>query len=294
MGKITAVQKELIERFSCERLSSNQENKNLIKEFTSKKGASLVYYLQHFAWEEDIECKTAYYLIKSPDNKAAMFFSLKCGALFDPLEEEIIEQRAERAQKLLQLVQGIYHEGQERELAIQILEHFRSGQDITIEEIKRRIKLNAQQAKQILEQLNYDKEHETNEQIIRVGHTYPGIELVHFCSNDLMKETWRTYNLNHPMGEVMFWQYIAPIIYNTQERIGCQYAFLFAADTSNDGVLTNYYNVALKFEHPTNIGTNKPRYDLCCEFMCQEISKLKQYQKIYFDNFNPDDNDLIV
>ena len=89
----------------------------------------------------------------------------------------------------------------------------------------------------ILDQLTYDKEHEENEQIIRVGHTYLGIEIMHFCSNDSMKERWKSFGINHPMGEVMFWQYIAPIIYGIQERIGCQYAYLFAADASEDGNL---------------------------------------------------------
>lgn len=294
MGKITEEQKKIIESFSCERLSSKKENKDLIKQFISDKGRSLVGYLQHLAWDEDIECKTAYYLIKSPDNEIAMFFSLKCGALFDPLDEEIIEQRAKRAQELLQIIQGINKDGKEREFAIQVLEHFRTGQNISVEQIKQHIKRSARQTQKILDQLNYDKAHEGNGQIIRVGHTYPGIELVHFCSNDLVKEKWKALNLNHPMGEVMFWRYIAPIIYETQKRIGCQYAFLFAADASEDGVLINYYNVALKFEQPTDVGTNKPRYDLCCEFMCQEISKLKKNRQEYFDNFNPDDDDIIV
>lgn len=294
MGKITEEQKKIIKSFSCERLSSREENKRLIKKFSNDKGRSLVEYLQHLAWDEDIECKVAYYLIKSPDNEIAMFFSLKCGALFDPLDEDIIEKRAKRAQELLQIVQGISKDGKEREFAIQILEHFRSGQDISLEQIKQTIKINAQQAQEMLAQLNYDKAHEGNEQIIRVGHTYPGIELVHFCSNDLIKEKWNNLDLNHPMGEVMFWHYIAPLIYETQERIGCQYAFLFAADASIDGVLINYYNVALKFEQPTKVGTNKPRYDLCCEFMCQEISNLKKNRQEYFDNFNPDDDDIIA
>lgn len=294
MGKITEGQKKIIESFSCERLSSKKENKELIKKFSSGKGRSLVGYLQHLAWDEDIECNTAYYLIKSPDNEIAMFFSLKCGALFDPLDENIIEQRAKRAQELLQIVQGINKEGKERELAIQILEYFRSGQNISVEQMKQHIKMNAQQAQEMLDQLNYDKSHKENEQIIRVGHTYPGIELVHFCTNDLMKEKWKALNLNHPMGEVMFWRYIAPIIYEIQEYIGCQYVFLFAADASEDGVLINYYNVALKFEQPTDVGTNKPRYDLCCEFMCQEISKLKKNRQEYFNNFNPDEDDIIA
>ena len=134
-------------------------------------------------------------------------------------------------------MQGLNKGGQEREIAIQLLENFRSGQDIPVEQIKKRIKLNAQQAQMILDQLTYDKEHEENEQIIRVGHTYPGIEIMHFCSNDSMKERWKSFGINHPMGEVMFWQYIAPIIYGIQERIGCQYVYLFAADASEDGNL---------------------------------------------------------
>lgn len=293
MGKITDKQRRIIEKFSCERLSSNPENKNLIKNFVSEKGSSLVEYLHNWAWDEDIEGKAAYYLVKSPENEIALFFSLKCGALFDPLDEKIIEQNAKRLQEILQAVQGINKNGKEKELAIQILEGFRSGQDIPIEQIKANIKVNAQQAQELLKSLSYDKKHE-NEQIIRVGHTYPGIEIVHFCANDLVRDTWKSFNINHPMGEVMFWRYISPIIYEIQDRIGCQYAYLFAADTSTDGILINYYDVALKFERPTNVGTNKPSYDLCCKFMCQEVNELRKNRKEYFDNFNPDVGDIIA
>lgn len=58
-----------------------------------------------------------------------------------------------------------------------------------------------------------------------------------------------------------------------QKNIGCQYAFLFAADLSEDGSLINYYNVTLHFDQPEHIGANKPYYDFCCRFMCQEIRK---------------------
>jgi len=294
MGKITDEQKKIIESFSCERLTNKPENKDLIKKFQSERGRSLVGYLQHLAWEEDTKCKTAYYLIKSPDNEIALFFSLKCGALFDPLDEDTIKKRAKSTQKLLQIVQGMNEGGQQRELAIQLLEHFRSGQDIPVEQIKKWIKRNAKQAQEILHQLNYDKEHEENGQIVRVGNTYPGIEIVHFCLNDSMKEKWKSYKIDHPMGEVMFWKYIAPIIYGIQEYVGCQYAYLFAADTSEDGNLINYYNVALKFEQPTKVGTNKPRYDLCCVFMCQEVNELRKKRLEYFENFNPDVGDIIA
>ena len=293
MGKITVEQKQIIEKFSCERLSSNPENKNLIKSFVSKKGSLLVGYLHDYAWDEDIEGKTAYYLVKSPENEIALFFSLKCGALFDPLDEKIIEQNAKQLQLLLQDVQGTNKSDKGKELVAHIRESFRLGQDIPIEQIIAKIKMSAQRAREFWESLNYDKKHE-NEQIIRVGHTYPGIEIVHFCVNDLVRDKWKSFNINHPMGEVMFWKYIAPIIYEIQNSIGCQYAYLFAADTSTDGILINYYEVALKFERPTNVGTNKPRYDLCCKFMCQNINDLRKNCKEYFDNFNPDADDIIA
>lgn len=294
MGKITEEQREIIKKFTCERLSCNPMNKELIKTFKNRKGCSLVGYLQKRAWREDVEGTTAYYLIKNPDDDIALYFSLKCGALFDPLDENGVEENALRFQKLLNVIQGINGEGQERELAVQLLEQYRSGQNISIEQIKHRVKMDAQNAKNLLRLLNQDKQHEGNEQIIRVGHTYPGIELVHFCSNDLTKEKWKTYGINHPMGEVLFWEFIVPIIENVQQYVGCQYLFLFAADTSKDGSLINYYDVALKFTQPTEIGTNKPRYDFCCKFMCEEISDLRKNRQAYFDSFNPDNDDVIA
>ena len=58
--------------------------------------------------------------------------------------------------------------------------------------------------------------------------------------------------------------------------------------------MNDYYDVSLKFERPADIGTSKPRYDLCCQFMCQEISKLRQNREEYFNNFNPADDDIIA
>ena len=294
MGQITEDQQAIIKCFTCERLSSNPKNEELIKGFVSDKGQLLVRYLQEKAWQEDLNSQTAYYLIKYPDNEIALFFSLKCGALFDPLDENGIAERVQQFRELLRIIQGINVEGQERELAIQLLEQFRSGQDIPIEQIKRRIKASAQNAQNLWSLLNKDKQSEENGQIIRVGNTYPGIELVHFCSNDLAKDRWKAYGIKHPLGEVVFWQYIAPILDTVQQYVGCQYLYLFAADTSKDGSLVNYYDVALKFKQPTEIGTNKPCYDFCCEFMCEEISELRKNRQAYFDNFNPDDTDIIA
>ena len=291
--QITKEQLGILEKFSCERLSQNQEHKDLLKNFKSEKGSLLVDYLNAKAWEEDEKGITAYYLVKAPDNQVVMFFSLKCGALFDPLDEVGMKQRVVTAKELLQAIQNVNKDGDEKLSAIQLLEQYRTGQDISFTEIQRVVK-NGAKANQILNLLNYDREREGNKQIIRVGHTYPSIELVHFCTNDNAKAFWKECSLGHPMGEVLFWRYVAPIIYEVQNQIGCQYTFLFAADTSEDGTLINYYNVSLKFEQPNNVGTSKPSYDFCCEFMCQEISNLKKNRQEYFDNFNPDYDDVIA
>ena len=291
--QITKEQLDILEQFSCERLSQRPEHKYLLKNFRNEKGSPLVEYLNEKAWEEDENGVTAYYLVKAPDNQVVMFFSLKCGALFDPLDEAGMKQSVVTAKKLLQAIQNVNKGGDEKLSAIQLLEQYRTGQDISLAEIQRVVK-NGAKANRFLDLLNSDREREENQQIIRVGHTYPSIELVHFCTNDNAKAFWKECSLGHPMGEVLFWRYIAPIIYEIQNQIGCQYAFLFAADASEDGTLINYYNVSVKFEQPNNVGTSKPSYDFCCEFMCQKISDLKKNRQEYFDNFNPDVDDIIA
>lgn len=291
--RITERQRNFLGKFTCERLTQTDINKELIKSIENKQGELLVEYLNTFAWNEDMDGEIAYYLVKSPNNEVVMFFSLKCGVLFDPLDEEIIQQRISRAQELLIEIQRIKKGGVDKETAMQILEQFRTGQEISIEQIQSIVD-NGNAAKKVLKQINYDKEHEGNKQIIRVGNTYPSIELVHFCANDNFKEKWKLYGIQQPMGKVMFWKYIAPIIFDVQKIVGCQYIFLFAADTSEDGTLINYYNVELKFEQPKDVGTNKPRYDLCCEFMCQNIKKLKLHRNEFFENFNINAEDEII
>ena len=139
-----------------------------------------------------------------------------------------------------------------------------------------------------------DEKTEANKPIYRVDITFPGIEIVHFCTNDNAKEYWERQSIHHPMGEVLFWQFIIPKIEEVQKIVGCQYVYLFAADSSEDRTLINYYNVSLKFIAQENIGTSKLKYDYCCEFLLQEISNLVGFRKEYFDNFNLDEDTDIV
>lgn len=293
--RITAEQKNLLDSFKCERLSANAVNEELIKSFTSRRGSSLVSYFMRFGLQEDTTGKTTYYVIKNEENEVMMFFSLKCGALFDPLldENEVI-QDFQRLLILLQAIENANGDNEETEEATAILTKYQVGDRISIEDFNSLVLRKASKKKDFLSQLFVDKEKEQNNKIFRVQSTHPGVELVHFCTNDNLKEKWKTYNLGHPMGETLYWKFIAPKFFEVQEIVGCEFAFLFAADLSEDGSLVNYYDVSLKFQKRQDVGTNKPFYDFCCEFMCQEVNEMKKKREEFFENFNIDAEDEVV
>ena len=81
---ITEQQKEVLSRFKCERLKNDRNNLIDIQFFVSEQGDGLVTNLKNNGWKEDEKGSTAYYVIKNPDGEIVMFFSLKCGVLFDP------------------------------------------------------------------------------------------------------------------------------------------------------------------------------------------------------------------
>ena len=288
---ITVEQQEIIQSFKCERLSCRELNKNLIRNFSNKQGKLIVDYLLSKAWNEDINCENAYYLVKDNIGDVALFFSLKCGTLFSPFREEYYRSKISSLKDILKILELYKQERTEenRERARLFLEQYRTG-NIDIKETISRIISEGKSAKDALAYLEDDKKHESNTDIHHVEKTYPAIEIVHFCVNDNLRAKWKSYNLNHPMGEVLFWQFIAPLICKMQEYVGCQYVFLFAADLSENESLINYYNIALKFQLSGDITTNKPYYDFCCRFMCQEIKDLKKHRENYFAHFNMDTN----
>lgn len=293
--RITREQKDILNSFKCERLSANVVNEKLMKSFTSKRGASLVSYFTRLGMEEDVAGTTTYYIIKDAQNEIMMFFSLKCGTLFDPLlDENEVKQDFQRLLILLQAIQNANGDSENKEKAAAILAKYQVGDRISIEDFNNLLLKKASKKGKFLEQLFDDKEKEQNNNIFRVQSTHPGIELVHFCTNDNLRGKWKTYNLGHSMGETLFWKFIIPKFIAVQKIVGCEFAFLFAADLSEDGSLVNYYDVSLKFQKRQDVGTNKPFYDFCCEFMCQEINELKKKRKEFFENFNIDAEDEVV
>lgn len=292
--RITNEQEQILNSLICERLSADNENKILIENFVSKRGSSLVKYLRKQGLVEEQEGKTAYYVIKTPNKDVLMFFSIKCGAVFEPLLDEVeVKHDFQRLLILLQAIANANGEVPELDEANDLLLKYQVGDRISAYDYITLMN-KAQNKKNYLGQLFDDKERETNDNIFRVMSTHSGIELVHFCTNDAMRSKWKEYGFAHPMGETLFWKFIAPKFFDIQQIAGCEYAFLFAADLSEDESLVNYYDVSLKFKKRFDVGTNKPFYDFCCEFMCQTISDMKKNREYFFENFNISEDDIVI
>ena len=82
MREINAKQLEWIENLKCERLSDNPINEDIILSFHNK-WESLVNHLHERAINEETDNTSAYYLVKSPDDEVLLYFSLRCGLLYE-------------------------------------------------------------------------------------------------------------------------------------------------------------------------------------------------------------------
>lgn len=293
--KITEEQEKILDELVCERLRDNPGSGALIQNLKNEKGTLIVDYLKQYGLKEDLEGSTAFYIVRNKNNDVLMFFSLKCGELFEPLFDEAeIKAGYEEHLLIIQALRNVEIDEGAKERAIEKIREVSDAKGISMQTALNLILRETKTKKRMLKVLKREKEAEENDKVARVSKTYPGIELVHFCTNDNAKDIWKMYGLRHSMGEVIFWKKIVPKFFEVQSIVGCEYAFLFAADLSEDRTLINYYDVSLKFEIDVEVGTNKPFYDFTCAFMCQKLSTMKQNRENYFNNFNIDETDDIV
>ena len=189
----------------------------------------------------------------------------------------------------LALTQALYNASSpdvDRKVALRKLKAVSQKKDMTLEDTVNTLFKNARQKKLILSNLNRDLLVEKNKKILRVATTYSGVQLVHFCSNKDAVGWWEEHGMTRPIGETVFWHFIVPIMLDVRALAGCEYAFLFAADLTEDRQLINYYEQSLKFVQEKAIGANKPVYDFSCSFMCQPLNAIDKLRKSFFEHFN--------
>lgn len=282
--KITPEQRAKIDSLYCERLSSNDANFRLVDEFFNSRNTSISDTLQNEAYQEDETGKVAYFVVKNQEGQLLFYFSLKCGMLYDSF---IDDYSLKLLNKLMTYLDDISTKEQltpeETMIVDKFREKLRSHKGLTKKEIEQIPKKGGT----ILE----DLEKEIGENVTHVGSTFSGIELVHFCANENMRDFWKESVEGQKLGVVVFWEFVVKEVLEAMKHVGCQYLFLFAADKTDDEELVAYYRDSLFFKEAVDVATAKPIYDLTCKFMYQETSKLVAERTYFFDHYNIDSDE---
>lgn len=276
-------QREILDSLICERLSSNPDNKNVIKTLVSVRNPQLVgKIMREESWKEDEANITSYYLVKTKSGIVLAFFALRCGEIFKPVQEELIARAKLYIDNkaILEDTKTSYEE--KRKAADVIILLVRQGwTDKIAKAIMRKADRRAADVKS-----------DSNKHTHRVSEVLSAVELTLFCNNDAkgVKEEWVSLGLPQRRGASIFWHLIMPKIQYLTNIVGCEYLYLFAADDDSDGTLVNYYKDAFHFTSPVDMGSNKPSFDYGCFFLCQQVNVLLQHSQYFYDHFNPDAN----
>lgn len=284
--QITEEQQQILNSLVCERLSSNEKNLRLVDAFCNLRNGSLEHILKNEAYEEDEAGNIAYYLIKDKDENILFYFSIKCGILYDLFsEEEKLRKINDLFHFLVELEKDPSSTKEDKETIASILESIRTRKGLVKKELS---KISHIKKSQIIEDLA--KESEDN--LKRVGKTFAGVEIVHFCTNDNYRPSWEKLNIKQKMGTVVFWHFLIPKICELRKIVGCEYLFLFAADLTPDELLVNYYKSNLGFKDSNEYGTAIPLYDYACKFMHQELKDIEERRNNFYLEFNPDEESI--
>lgn len=284
--QITEEQQQILNSLVCERLSSNENNLRLVDTFCNVRNGSLEHTLKNEAYEEDEAGNIAYYLIKDKDENILFYFSIKCGILYDLFgEEEKLRKINDLFLFLVELEKDPSSTKEDKETIASILESIRTRKGLVKKELS---KISHIKKNQIIE----DLEKESEDNLKRVGKTFAGVEIVHFCANDNYRPSWEKLNINQKMGTVVFWHFLIPKICELRKIVGCEYLFLFAADLTPDELLVNYYKSNLGFKDSNEYGMAIPLYDYACKFMHQELKDIEERRNNFYLEFNPDEESI--
>lgn len=282
MKAINAKQLEWLESLRCERLTDNPDNEDAILAFENKCD-SLANHLHNDAWKEDTDNDSAHYLVKSEENEVLLYFSLRCGLLYDDM---LVGDRVDMCRayaKEISMTEDISNK----------IKNYQLDNSWSDRELQQKMdelyhKLRLQRKVERTDALMKE-----SAQIRVVLDTMPAIELKHFCKNEhydgFDKELFRSYKL----GEIIFWFKILPLVEDIFRMIGGKYIYLFAADEDENRTLTNHYKTRLKFSDQFEWGVNKPTYSNQCSFLCLSMADAHKYKAKLIDNFNLSEEEVI-
>lgn len=230
-------------RYECVRLTSDNANKDRILNFENSLNPNLEEYLKQYAWDDDITSANAVYVVldNEMDKDIVMYFALKSGMFSSPFSSDIYEL-------LDKMDEDTWEDMPENKAeALKYLSSFIEAA-------------------------------ENNNEINKVADTKPGVELSQFCINLAYRKKMQDIGIDTKgIGAYIFHSEIYPIVQLVKEYVGCQFLYLFAADSSADGALISYYRDVLGFstldDYDKKITNDQevipimPYYDYQCKFM---------------------------
>ncbi|WP_273534389.1 hypothetical protein [Prevotella aurantiaca] len=234
----------------------DEEHKHIIECFNSK---------HHLI--DDRKGHLASFVVIPPMNIPLVFFSLRCGELFQVAQPEIMKIGFDAAIALEKLRRKEYVFEEDRKELIEVV-GVAVGKGMTINDIMQ------YSDKKI--SWNEDEKLEKTKEITKVLISYPAVELKLFGINESAKEYWKSLGFpkDIKMGETLFWLKVVDTLEEMHKYVGCQFVYLFAADKEAEGQLVQYYKMRLGFKSDASLSANKPRFDWQSQFLFQSTDEL--------------------
>lgn len=267
--------------FRCEVLTSDPDNRELVKKFVSKKARNQLeaYITEDKAWTEDTEGETRVYLIKDKSNEIALFFSIKCGLL---IGENPKYRLTEEERQFVNLLIEAKEESNEKARE----DYYDAGWSLYKERVDVLFEIADKRVESKMEARSTGQAENW-----KVEKCVSAIELRHLCRNERFQVP---EGLGIPLGFGLFWEKIVPTILDITKMVGCKYIYLFAADrtemfeASDVKKLVKYYKNAFKFYEcdEDDLIIVKPSYDENCYGLIQEVSRLEKNRDAVWYEFS--------
>ena len=259
------------EKYSCEEITSNSSNLELIKKFSGGAlGAGVEHYLKDKAWDASTSGESRVYLVKERKTGVLRaYYSIKCGMLFSPLLVDRID-------------------GDDRDFLQLLIDAIRNNDNEALTDYSSSGLYEDNVFKKLYDEalriVSYEREN-VNHKSHDVAYTYPAIEIENLCKNFAIDEKEAV-----PLGFMVFWLSIIPKIHELTKCIGCKYIYLFAADKtelsgSKTQSLINYYRTNFGFHDADSLYFIRPRYDEKCYEMVQSIEEVLENSRSIWDQF---------
>lgn len=224
---------------------------------------------------KDKEGKLASFIVTSSSDIPLLYFSLRCGELF---ERTILEKVAglQHLNVAFMAISNPCTNDKEKSESLETIVQV-SSQGMTLEEME--LLSDKKEAWEM------DNKMDKNKGINKVLRVYPAIELKLFGTNSAAKGHWKALGLEDiRMGESLFFTKVVDTIQSMLDYAGCQYVYLFAAGQEIEGQLVQYYRTILGFDSNAKITANKPVFDWACQFLFQDIDNLRKQRKKFIES----------